>query len=198
MRTILALTGLALAAAALYPVEPSGAPGASSPAGNIAFASLAPRGWDLYLTDVPAGQTRRLTDHPALDYNAALAPDGRRLAFVSERDGNMELYTLGTDGSGLQRLTTEFALDDHPTWSPDGKRIAFVSTRQPGTKPGRAWNALYVMNADGSGVQRLSPADVADYSPAWSPKGDWLAFASGSGEAGGHRPVRHEAGRQRS
>lgn len=184
MRTFLAITGLALAAATLYTAEPAASAGSPSPAGKIAFASLAPRGWDLFLTDVATGQTRRLTDHPALDYNATFAPDGQRLAFVSERDGNMELYALGADGSGLQRLTTDFALDDHPTWSPDGKRLAFVSTRQPATKPGRAWNAIYVMNADGSGVQRLSPADAADYSPAWSPRGDWIAFASGSGEAG--------------
>ena len=41
------------------------------------------------------------------------------------------------------------------------------------------------MNADGSGVQRLSPPGVADYSPAWSPRGDLIAFASGSGKIGG-------------
>jgi Tol biopolymer transport system component len=185
MRTLFVIAGLALAAATLPAVEPDAGPATRPPAGTIAFSSLAPRGWDLYLTDVRTRQSRRLTDHPALDYNAALAPGGRRIAFVSERDGNMELYTLGADGSGLKRLTTEFALDDHPAWSPDGERIAFVSTRQPADTPGRAWNAVYVMNADGSGVRRLSPAGAADYSPAWSPGGDLIAFASGSGEAGG-------------
>src|SRR5205807_10029938 len=88
-------------------------------------------------------------------------------------------------GTGLKRLTNDFALDDHPAWSPDGKRLAFVSTRQPAAKPGQAWNGIYVMNAAGSGVRRLSGTDAADYSPAWSPRGDHIAFASGSGEAGG-------------
>src|SRR5262249_48868570 len=52
-------------------------------------------------------------------------------------------------------------------------------------QPGRAWNAVHVMNADGSDVRRLSPPDAADYSPAWSPKGDLIACASGAGSAGG-------------
>jgi Tol biopolymer transport system component len=162
--------------------------GEAPPAGAIAFSSLAPRGWDLYLVDVETRQTRRVTDHPALDFNAAYAPAGGRLAFVSERDGNAELYTVGADGSGLWRLTDAFALDDHPAWSPDGRRIAFSSTRQAADIPGRAWNAVYVMELESSGggnSRRVTPEGVADYSPAWSPTGDLIAVASGSGEAGG-------------
>ncbi|HXG08737.1 MAG TPA: hypothetical protein VNK04_03020 [Gemmataceae bacterium] len=184
MRLLLVMASLALAAVPLCATEPAGA-SAERPAGTIAFSSLAPRGWDLYVIDIETGQARRLTNHPALDFNAAFSPDGSQVAFVSERDGNLELYAVGIDGSGLRRLTTEFALDDHPAWSPDGKQLAFVSTRQPSATPGRAWNAIYVMNADGSGVRRLSPADAADYSPAWSPRGDLIAFASGSGRTGG-------------
>ena len=119
--------------------------------GLIAFASLAPHDWDLYLH---AGRTdSRITRHRALDYNAAFSPDGQRIAFVSERDGNMELYVVGTDASAPRRLTDHFALDDHPTWSPDGRRIAFVSTRRP-APAGRAWNAIYTIDADGANVQR--------------------------------------------
>jgi len=150
------------------------------PGGTIAFASLAPRDWDLHRYD---GGEAPLTDHPALDYNAAFSPDGKSIAFVSQRDGNMELYVMGADGSGVRRLTDNFALDDHPAWSPDGTRIAFVSTREP-APAGRAWNAIYTMSADGSNVRRLSGPDAADYSPAWSPRGDLVAFASGSGRSG--------------
>jgi Tol biopolymer transport system component len=174
-----------LALPLLPAAEPARGSAGEAPAGTVAFSSLAPRGWDLHVTEVQTRRCRRLTDHPALDYNAAFGPDGKQIAFVSERDGNLELYVVRADGSGLKRLTTEFALDDHPAWSPDGKRLAFVSTRQPARQPGRAWNGIYVMNADGSQVQRLSPAEAADYSPAWSPRGELIAFASGSGKEGG-------------
>jgi Tol biopolymer transport system component len=50
-----------------------------------------------YLFEVASRRTRRLTDHPALDFNAAFATDGRSLAFISTRDGNHELYTT-TEG----------------------------------------------------------------------------------------------------
>jgi Tol biopolymer transport system component len=184
METTIVITGLILAAALLFTPESFGEARDLPPPGSIGFASLAPRGWDITVTDLQTRQGRSLTDHPALDYNAAFSPDGNRIAFVSERDGNMEIYVIGADGSGLRRLTHEFALDDHPAWSPDGRRLAFVSTRQPADTPGRAWNGIYAMKADGSQVERLSPADTADYSPAWSPLGAWIAFASGSGKAG--------------
>ena len=199
MRTVsafiaaLALTVGVLAAAEPSTTAPTTTPSpAPSPRGAIAFSSLAPRGWDLWVADLQAGKDRRLTDHPSLDYNAALSPDGQRIAFVSERDGNMEIYAARADGSELRRLTHDVALDDHPNWSPDGQRIVFVSTRaapSADTPPGRAWNGIYVMNADGSRVRRLSPpadeAKGADYSPAWSPAGDRIAFASGDGAEGG-------------
>jgi Tol biopolymer transport system component len=153
-------------------------PPSDKPVGTIAFASQAPRGWDVYVIDVKTRQSTRLTDHPALDFNAAVSPDGKRVAFVSERDGNMEIYSMKVDGSEQQRLTSHFALDDHPSWSPDGTRLVFTSTRQPAGKPGRSWNALYLMNADGSGVKRLSPAGVSDLSPVWSAAKDHIAFVS--------------------
>ena len=174
-----------------------GEPAGDRPAGTIAFSSLAPRGWDLYLFEVASRRTRRLTDHPALDFNAAFATDGRSLAFISTRDGNHELYATTIDGAMPRRLTEEFAMDDHPAWSPDGTQVVFSSTRRPSDRPGLAWNALYVLRIDrarggsasgpavDSEVRRLSPAGVADYSPAWSPKGDLIACASGSGQAGG-------------
>src|SRR5437016_1717506 len=116
MRTTSILAALAFVSVA---AAQSSRAGEDQPTGTIAFSSLAPRGWDLYLTDVESRWTRRLSDHPALDFNAAFAPDGARLAFVSERDGNAELYTVRADGTGLWRLTGDFALDDHPAWSPD-------------------------------------------------------------------------------
>src|SRR5262245_35728191 len=105
MRPLCVLAGSLLAVSLADAAGPPDNPSKDRPAGTIASASLAPRGWDLYITDLQTRQTRRLTDHPALDYNAAFSPDGKRIAFVSQRDGNMELYTVGLDGTGLKRLT---------------------------------------------------------------------------------------------
>jgi Tol biopolymer transport system component len=69
-------------------VSAAGDPASERPRGTIAFASQTPRGWNVYVADVKTRKTTRLTDHPMLDFNAAAAPDGQRVAFVSERDGN--------------------------------------------------------------------------------------------------------------
>ncbi len=143
------------------PEPPTSRAEEEAPEGTIAFSSLAPRGWDLYLTDVASRQTRRLTDHPALDFNAAFAADGRPLAFVSTATATPS-FTPSKPTASAWRLTDEFAMDDHPAWSPDGRRLAFSSTRQPGDRPGRAWNAVYVMDVEpgDAGPRRLTPAGV--------------------------------------
>jgi putative membrane-bound dehydrogenase-like protein len=165
-------------------VAPSSAAGAEGLAGTIAFSSNAPRSWGLYVLDRETQKVTRLTDSPALDYGAVFSPDGQRIAFVSDRDGNSELYTVRPDGSDLKRITNDPSLDNHPSWSPDSQQILFASTRVPASEPGRSWSALYLMRADGKGVERMSPRDASDFSPCWSWWGDLVAFASGTGKAG--------------
>ena len=80
--------------------------------------------------------------------NPEASPDGRRVAFMSQRDGNWEVYAVRIDGSGLRRLTHDPANDGLPTWSPDGRHIAFVSDRDG------SW-AVWVMEPDGSEQRRL-------------------------------------------
>lgn len=87
----------------------------------------------------------RLTDTGG--YWPTWSPDGRKIAFASERDGNSEIYVMNADGSNVTRLTD--AGGNFPAWSPDGRRIAFASGGGPD---------IYVMNADGSIVTRLTDA----------------------------------------
>jgi TolB protein len=76
------------------------------------------------------------------------------------------------DGSSAKRLTdTRFGINSSPSWSPDGKRLAFVSNR--GGSP-----QVYVMNADGSGVRRLTFQGNYNQTPDWSPRGDLIAFTA--------------------
>lgn len=79
---------------------------------------------------------------------------------------------MNADGSGVTRLThTGFRLDWQHTWNPDGERIAFSSRRDGDFE-------IYVMNADGTGLARLTDNDAADKHPAWSPDGQRIAFDS--------------------
>ncbi len=86
---------------------------------------------DLYRLELATGVLTRLTDHPAADRFPSWFPDGRRLAFRSERDGNSELYTIDVAGGagGLTRLTFDPAFDAYPAVAPDGRTVAFQSSR---------------------------------------------------------------------
>ncbi len=99
------------------------------------------------------------------------SPEGKRLAFVSDRDGNKEIYLMNIDGSDLRNLTNHEADDWTPAWSPDGTEIAFSSMRDGN------WE-IYIMWSDGSYPVRLTNDPEADIAPAWSPDGKWIAFAS--------------------
>src|SRR5215207_7325078 len=59
---------------------------------RIVYSSLRPGNWDIYYFATAGAAPRRLTDHPGLDYDAALSPDGRFVVFTSERRGNPDLF----------------------------------------------------------------------------------------------------------
>jgi hypothetical protein len=118
--------------------------------------------------DAPATPTQLTST--AADRDAAWSADGRRIAFMSERDGNAEIYVMNADGSGQTRLTNDPGFDADPTFSPDGQ-IAFNSTRDGNPE-------IYVMNGDGTGQTRLTFDPATDRQADWSPNGDFIAFES--------------------
>jgi Tol biopolymer transport system component len=123
---------------------------------------------------------------PVSDSLPKYSPDGRYIAFSSNRDGYLDIFLMTADGSQVIQLTKDrFAwlyfsrspTDAWPTWSPDGRRIAFSSGRD---NHYMSWinMSLYVMDSDGSNVMRLIDSGRADNQPAWSPDGQRIAFAS--------------------
>ncbi len=82
------------------------------------------------------------------DTAPAISPDGKWVAFMSQRDGNWELYISNVDGSNLQRLTDNPTQDGLPAWSPDGKVLAFISNRNG------KW-AVWAMTPTGLDQQKL-------------------------------------------
>ena len=109
------------------------------------------------------GAIRRLTDSPAYESSPSWSPDGRHIAFTSQRYGNREIHVMDSDGSNPRRLIN----GNSPSWSPDGRHIAFESSL-----------GIHVMGSDGSNPRRLTDSPAYDYQPSWSPDGQHIAFES--------------------
>jgi TolB protein len=157
-----------------------------SPDGRrIAFVSDRDGDDDIYVMRADGTGVRRLTTNstksdgqPISDAAPAWSPDGRRIAFTSNRTGGQsEVWVMRSDGRHQTRLTRTAPIvdDTSPAWSPDGRRLAFVSTRA-----GNETADLYVMRADGSRVRPITPTDDTNDStaPDWSPNGRLIAFST--------------------
>jgi Tol biopolymer transport system component/tRNA A-37 threonylcarbamoyl transferase component Bud32 len=153
-----------------------------SPDGTrIAFHSNRDGKYGIYVMNADGSGVTRLTDNPAADYAPAWSPNGTQIAFVSTRDDNQEIYVMNADGSRQTRLTTNPGSDFAPAWSPDGTRIVFTSGHDdphPTSCSNTCNFQIYVMNADGSGLIRLTAGLMRGDSPAWSPDGKRIAFES--------------------
>lgn len=152
-----------------------------SPDGRqIVFSSEADKAFYVINTD-GTGQERLPVTGDNL-YAPAWSPDGQRLAYTSYARNAWDLHIARLDGSGDTNLTGGRAFYAHQAaWSPNGQQIAFY-----GTLGGGKTFEIYVMNADGSGVRRLTtPPDDDSWRnngrPAWSPDGMQIVFHSDRG-----------------
>ena len=172
--------------------------GAAFPGGNgsIAFTTFYLDGNEnIYAIEPDGTGLRRLTADTGFDDDAAWSPNGRRIAFASNRahpanacEGlnpgcDYDIYVMNADGNNVKRLTSTPASDRDPAWSPDGRRIVFSSTRDDVGGSGEFVNAeLYVMNADGTAQTRITNDPGVDHQAAWSPDGTSIAFRRASCE----------------
>src|SRR5262249_50779874 len=101
-------------------------------------------------------------------------PRGDMLAFASETHGNREIELMDIGRELMVNISRNAVWDDSPAWSPDGEQIAFMSTRDQ-------TYGIYIMDANGRNVRRLTAPWRNGYSPAWSPDGQRIAFMSTQG-----------------
>lgn len=129
-------------------------------------------------SDVPSTSRSmsQFTFGGGLQQDPAWSPDGRRLAFASDRQGTMDLWVQTIGAQEPTRLTTSAAREWQPSWSPDGREIAFRSDDAGG--------GLFVVPAAGGMPRKIS--DFGDR-PQWSPNGDLILFSNAMVRTGARR-----------
>lgn len=170
------LTGVGLASSSVFratddTVHQDAQPAWSPLGDRIAFVSdRDSMGLDIYLMNPVGDNIVRLTTDSANSAQPAWSPTGDQIAFVSDRSGTTDIWVMDTLGGNAVNLTDDAFVDLSPAWSPDGTRIAFHSDRD------NVDFAIYVMNADGSNIMKVSPSDPPCELPHWKPDGLLLAY----------------------
>lgn len=150
-----------------YFTEPAISPDRS----EIAFVS----GGDIWAVPSQGGEARLLVSHPGNESRPAYSPDGRKLAFTSNRTGGGDIYILNFAGNDVTRLTFDDGNEQLDGWSRDGKWIYFSSTSHDIS----GMNDVFRVSADGG-----TPMEVAgdrytnEYFSSESPDGSALAISA--------------------
>jgi Tol biopolymer transport system component len=143
---------------------------------RVAVARGLPPNRDIWIVDVGRGTTTRLTFDAADDFNPVWSPDGRSIAFASDRTRQPRLYIKPADGSGEERMLTD--MPGQPTsWSPDGRFLLFTSNT-PETR-----SDLWAMPDPRQSSANSKPFAVLatqfnEAAGQFSPDGRWIAYTS--------------------
>ena len=135
-----------------------------------------PGSWELYSMKVDGTNVLRLTNNTVLDQNPAYSPDGKYIAFVSDRDhpgqiAKRDLYIMSPDGTNVKRLTQLNGQVTYPSWDSKSRRIAY-SVLDGTTLPG-----VYVYDmTDGTSSRLTFGLPEADAYASWSPDGTQLVY----------------------
>lgn len=176
-------------------------PVVSADGGKIVFGSQREGDFNIYIMDADGSNQRRLTNLIGYDGGPWFSPDGNRIVWRAWHPKNKEerakwrdcmeknyivpfpldIWVMNADGSGKHRLTDNGAVNWAPSWHPDGKRIIFSSNMDDWREDLKTYGhnfELYLINSDGTGLERITYNNVFDSFPMFSPDGKKLVFAS--------------------
>jgi tricorn protease len=137
-------------------------------AGKIAFSYLG----DIWIANEDGSNVIRLTDNTGREVYPRFSPDGKWIAFSSNRHGNYDVFVIPASGGAARRLTYHTDNDEVVGWSRDSRNVLFRSARGDGAFPSVA--TLYEVPVDG-GLERALPVDWG-YWGAYSPDGKQIVF----------------------
>ncbi len=140
---------------------------------RFVYRTFGPDGEGLRIMNIETRAVTTLTT--GYDNFPIWSPRGDRIVFSRVADGDYEIYSIAPDGSGVKRLTSALGNDAHQGWSPDGEHIVFASSRMGFKDEGaytdapQPYGELFVMRADGTGVEQLTDNQWEEGAPAWRP-----------------------------
>lgn len=126
---------------------------------------------DIWTVPVTGGEARQLTVRDSYESSPVWSPDGKKIAFASDRNGNNDIYVMDTRGGNLRRLTSNSAAEIPEGFSPDGKEVYYSAAIQaPASSvmyPSGRMTQLYAVDVE-SGKSRqvlATPAQMISFSP---------------------------------
>jgi TolB protein len=127
--------------------------------------------YEIYELNIATGESKRLTDRLGVLNAPQVSPDGKTIVFMrwTVASDQYQVWAMDRNGRNPRRVFDGDGWD--PTWSPDGSRILFASDRDGGTQ-------LYIGNADGSNIKRVSNLPSVRGRSDWSPQ-DLITTYSG-------------------
>ncbi|MEW8406166.1 MAG: hypothetical protein AB2688_15655 [Candidatus Thiodiazotropha taylori] len=167
----------------------------------IVFGSQREGDFDIYRMDVDGSNVQRLTDTEGYDGGPWFSPDSTKIVWrawhptsaaeKAQWQENMkqdyvqstplDIWVMNADGSNKIRLTDNGATNWAPSWHPDGKRIVFSSNMDDWRDDYKTYGhnfELYLINSDGSGLERITYNKIFDSFPMFSPNGKKIVFGS--------------------